>query len=862
MRMDQPNSAGQAQDRGHSCPPSARISGDKTKAGTQTVLLCLLLALATAAVYWPVARLGFINFDDADYVSGNPRVQAGLAWESVKWAFTSLYASNWHPLTWLSHMLDCQIYGLKPAGHHVTNLLFHILNSLLLFGLLQRLTGARWRSAFVAALFALHPLHVESVAWVSERKDVLSAFFFMLTLWAYARYVDKSEGRNPKAEGNPKSESREAGGERRGGEAEGRSQESASGTTHHASRITHHVSRFTHHASISHLPPAIFYLLSLFFFALGLMAKPMLVTLPFVLLLLDYWPLKRMQKAECRIQNAEPPLMFLVSRFTFHASPSALLPLVLEKLPFFALSALSCVLTFLVQRACGAMTPLEKGPVALRLANALVAYARYLGKTVWPAKLAIFYPYIRFSLDSWQVASAGLLLLAVTAGVVLARKQRPYLPVGWLWFVGMLVPVIGLVQVGKQSLADRYTYLPHIGLFLLVVWGAAEAVGRLRRPRFISAVAAVLALGACGLLTARQLSYWRNTKTLFQHAADVTSRNFVAYAVIGNELADQQQWAEAIEQCRKALEISPDYPEAHNTLGNVYANQEKYEEALVHYRAAAVDPTYADPRNGMGNVLVKHGKFAEAEAECREAVRLAPMHLPALFCLATALHGQGKLDEAAACYRRILALNPNLFTPHRNLGKVLMAQGKTDEAIAELSQGLRIRPADAETRTILGVALMGRNRTDGAAAQFREAARLQTTNALAQYQLALIHQQRKEMRAAIERFHLALQAQPDWPESLNNLAWILAANPDAALRNGAEAVALAERACKLTDYKEPLLVGTLAAAYAEAGRFPEAISCAEKARGLALAAGQKDIAQKNQELLELYRAGHAYHETE
>ena len=320
--------------------------------------------------------------------------------------------------------------------------------------------------------------------------------------------------------------------------------------------------------------------------------------------------------------------------------------------------------------------------------------------------------------------------------------------------------------------------------------------------------------------------------------------------------------AKHADKLRVALQLRPDYPEAHNTLGNVYSQQGNYDEAVLHYTAAATDRTYADPRNGMANVLVKQGKYAEAEVQSREALQLAPMHLPAMFCLATALHNQAKLDEAADYYRRILALNPNLFTPHRNLGKIMVTQGKPDEAIAELSRALAIQPKDADTHTILGVTLLGKNRTDEAVTQFQEAARLQTTNALANYNLALIHQERKQAREAVERFRLALKAQADWPESLNNLAWILAANPDATVSNGAEAVKLAERACQLTDYKEPLLVGTLAAAYAEAGRFPEAVSAAGKARALALAAGQKEIAQRNQELLELYQAGHAYHEKE
>ena len=774
------------------------LCSDPCSQRKQTVVVCLLIALITAGVYWPVAKQGFINFDDPDYVSGNPRVQAGLTLGSVQWAFTSFYASNWHPLTWLSHMLDCQIYGLRPGGHHVTSLLLHVVNSLLLFGLLKRLTGAFWRSALVAALFALHPLHVESVAWVSERKDVLSAFFFMLTLWAYARYAEVQ---------SPKSK-------------------------------------------VQSLNSGVWYVAALVLFALGLMSKPMLVTLPFVLLLLDYWPLGRFQLA-----TAKPPLPATAQRVT-------LTRIAVEKIPFFALSALSCVLTFLVQRACGAMIPLAKTPFELRVANALVAYARYLGKTFWPAKLAVFYPYSHLSVDSWQVMGAALLLLIATVAIVLAARKQPCLLIGWLWFLGTLVPVIGLVQVGKQALADRYTYLPHIGLFILIVWGSAAVIARLRRPRLISVVAAGLAVAGCGIITSRQLSYWRDTKTLFQHAVAVTSRNFVAYAVVGNALVEEGKLPEAIEQCRKSLEIAPDYPEAHNTLGNIYGKQGKYDEAIASYRAAATDLSYADPRNGMADVLIKQGKFAEAEAQCREALQLAPMHLPAMFSLATALHKQGKLDEAAEYYRRILELKPELFTPRRYLGNILVAQGKPDQAIPQLLMALKTQPKDADTHVVLGVVLLDKNRIDEATAQFLEATRLQPTNALANYQLALIHQSRKETSASIDCYRKALKAQPDWPESLNNLAWILAANRDATLRNGAEAVVLAERACKLTDYKEGLFVGTLADAYAEAGRFPEAVSAAEKARSLALAAGQKEIAQKNQELLELYRAGHAYHETE
>jgi tetratricopeptide (TPR) repeat protein len=807
-------------------PNSAVESCEKAGRTKQVLFICLLLALVTVGVYWSVAKQGFINFDDPDYVSSNPRVQAGLTMESIQWAFTSSFSSNWHPLTWVSHMLDCQLYGLRPAGHHITNLLFHIANSLLLFGLLRRVTGALWCSAFAAALFALHPLHVESVAWVSERKDVLSAFFFMLTAWAYARYAavqsQRSEVQSPKSKVQSRGE---------------KVQGPKSNVQSQGTRNTQHATRF--------------YLLSLFFFALGLMSKPMLVTLPFVLLLLDYWPLGRFQ-----LSNTNPPPATA-------ARPSTLLRLVVEKIPFFVLAATSCVVTFLVQQASGAMPALAKSPLDLRVANALVAYARYLGKTFWPSKLAVFYPYSALNLDSWQVVAAALLLLSATVAFVLVARQRPYLLVGWLWFLGMLVPVIGLVQVGKQSWADRYTYLPHIGVFLMIAWGASAVVARWKWPRLVPAVAAGLTLVACGLATSQQLSYWRTTKTLFQHAVAVTSGNFVAYTVVGNALIEEGKLPEAIEECRRALQISPEYPEAHNTLGNIHAKQEKYDEAIADYRAAVqADPNYPDAHNGLSSALLKKGAFVEAEAEAREALRLTPMHLPALFSLATALHNQGKLDQAAEYYHRILELKPDLYTPRRYLGNIFVAQGKPDQAIAEDIMALKIRPQDADTRVVLGIVLLDKNRIDEATAQFLEAAKLQPTNAIANYQLALIHQSRKETSAAIDCYHKALKAQPDWPELLNNLAWILAANPDAALRNGAEAVALAERACKLSGYKEGIFLGTLAAAYAEAGRFQDAISSAEKAHSVALAAGQKEIAQKNQELLELYRAGRAYHETQ
>jgi tetratricopeptide (TPR) repeat protein len=768
------------------------------------VIISLLLLAITAAVYWPVAGHGFVNFDDPDYVLSNPRIQAGLTMESIRWSVTGIYSSNWHPVTWLSHMLDCQLYGLKPAGHHLTNVAFHLANTVLLFLLLRRMTGALLRSAFVAALFALHPMHVESVAWVAERKDVLSTFFGLLCLWSYARFVQ--------------------------GRAEVKDK------------------------AISHLPSPVFYLLALLLFALSLMSKAMLVTLPFVMLLLDFWPLGRFKLP---IAQATPKASKLSSLF------SSIRPLLIEKLPFFALSLASCIITFRVQRISGAMVPLSNTPLELRLINAIAGYGWYLVKTVWPSQLAVFYPHPHLDWASWEVLVTLFLLAGITALVLWRANKQPYLPLGWFWFLGTLVPVIGLVQVGQQAWADRYSYVPQMGLFLIFAWGAAEVITAWEWPRVVRYVAAGVVLAACAAASSQQIAFWPDTITLFEHTAAVTSGNYIAYTVIGSALADKDRLPEAIEYCHKALQFSPRYPEAFNTLGNVYTKQEKFELAIENYREAiACDPSYGDAYFGLGNAMFRMQKYAEAETQCREALRLAPMHMAARFCLARALHSQEKFEEAAGHYRRLLELDPNLFSAHRYLGNVLVSQGKLDEAVIQLKSALQIRPNDADTHAVLGTVFLEKNLVEEALSQFRETTRLQPTNAAANYQLALIHQSRKQIREAIEYFHQTLQAQPNMIEALNNLAWLLAASHDAAFRNGKEAVELAERACKLTQEKEALLIGTLAAAYAEAGRTAEAVKAAEKARDLALAAGQKDVANKNSELLAIYKAGGAYHESE
>ena len=518
--------------------------------------LCLLLTVMTLAVFLPVARHGYVNYDDSDYVTANRHVQSGLTWENVVWAFKSGHASNWHPLTWISHMLDAQLFGDKPGAQHLVNLGLHIADTLLLFLLLRRMTGALWRSFMVAALFAVHPLHVESVAWISERKDVLSAFFFLLTLGAYARY------------------------------AECRMQRPNAGRTPRTSCFTFHVSRFTP------VPAAGWYLVALLLFTLGLMSKPMLVTLPFVLLLLDFWPLGR-----------------------FH--PSSLTPrpslpwrLLAEKAPFFLLAAASSVVTFIAQRKGGAVsTSLSFGA---RLANAVISYVRYIGKMLWPRDLSILYPHPGHW-PAWEVAASLVILVAICVAVVLLSRRRPYLPMGWLWFCGTLVPVIGLVQVGIQSMADRYTYLPLIGLFIMLVWGIADSIPPQPWRGGAMAVGGGALLVACALLTEQQVQFWRDSAALFGHAVQVTKDNYLAYNNLGFYLSGQGKTAEAMENYRMSLKINPAYEDALNNLGYALAGQKKYLEAVPLYEAALrIRPDQAEVHNNLGNALSEIGKIDEA----------------------------------------------------------------------------------------------------------------------------------------------------------------------------------------------------------------------------------------------------------
>jgi Flp pilus assembly protein TadD len=622
------------------------------RALSNPVCLCLLLVAVTLVVYWPVTRYDFVNYDDPDYFSSSTHVQAGLTPGNMVWAFCTGYASNWHPLTWLSLMLDRELSGPGPAGPHFTNLLFHLANTVLLFLLLRQLTGLRrgqsasstqaaanWRSAFVAALFALHPLHVESVAWISERKDVLSTFFGLLALVFYTRYAQKRS------------------------RVEGR----ASSATTESLALDPRLSTLD-------------YYLTLFFFALGLMSKPMLVTLPFLMLLLDYWPLERF-----KVQG---------SRFKVQS-------LIWEKIPFFVLSMISCVVTFIAQQKGGAVVKLVRIPMTGRIENAFVSYARYLDKTLWPASLANPYPHPghwEFPLLIYSVA----LVAGLSAIAVLYARRFPFFFTGWFWFAGTLVPVIGLVQVGIQSMADRYTYVPLIGLFIIFVWGLAETGMSRHVPKTLIAVLTAMVLVVSALRTRNQLSYWQNNETLFRHTLAVTKNNYLAYNNLGTWLSKKGQIAEAMDCFHKSLQINPDNSDVLYNLGNALAKFGNWDEAINNYQhALQITPNQPDVLDNLGFALAAKKQFADAVVCFEAALKLNPDYADAHNNLGTVLFIQKRFNEAVRHFREALRITPGNPQIYSNLGDALVKQGQTAEAVRCYQEALRLKPGDPQIRTKL-----------------------------------------------------------------------------------------------------------------------------------------------------------------
>jgi protein O-mannosyl-transferase len=553
-------------------------------------LLCVLLALLVLAVFSPALWCGFINLDDPIYVTNNPEVQHGLSWHTVKWAFTAECAGYWLPLTWLSHALDWQLYGSHPAGHHLTSVLLHTASSILLFLILDQLTGALWRSAWVAAIFALHPLRVESVVWVAERKDVLAAFFWMAALGAYACYAQTDAWQRSRCR--------------------------------------------------------ILYALTLFLFVCGLMAKPVLVTLPFVFLLLDFWPLKRMK--------FEPHFSWLM---------------VAEKFPFFMLAAADSVVTYLAQQAFGAMKTGSSLPLSARLANMLLAYMSYLGKSFWPVNLGVFYPH--HPVGALENGSAVLLL--VTISVVAAKywRQRPYLAVGWLWFLGVLVPMIGLVQVGGQAMADRFTYLPSVGLWVMISWAAGDLVQSKFLAGKAEALGAGLAIFCCIVLTFRQIHFWHDTSSIYTHSTSLVDQHYVTYHKAGLAAIERREFAKGIDLLQEALNDAWETP-------------------------PWIDRSH--DYNDLGFAYLQEGQIANAVSNLEKALAIQVDYPEAYFNLGNAFLANNQPDVAVDCFKRALARDAGVAEIHYKLAKALAQLGKQDEASAEYSKAERLRNAAAGAR--------------------------------------------------------------------------------------------------------------------------------------------------------------------
>jgi tetratricopeptide (TPR) repeat protein len=712
-----------------------------SSARRQVLGVCFFLVVITWLVFGQTIRYDFVNYDDNEYVYANPAITSGLTLHGIIYAFSGSHARNWHPLTTLSHMLDCQLWGLHAGGHHFTNVVLHTIAVVLLFLVLKQMTGATWRSAFVAALFAIHPLRVESVVWISERKDVLSAVFFMLTLGAYVRYA--------------------------------------------------------------RLPTVGRYLTMSVLFALGLMSKPMLVTLPFLLILLDYWPLRRF------------------------AGGLSLKRLILEKIPLLILSTAAGVATLLVQRSSLAIV--EKLPLAARIGNGLVSCVIYTKQMIWPARLAVFYPHPGDRLPVWEIGLATVLLGVVSAGGIALRHKRPYLVTGWFWYLIMLLPVIGLVQVGSQAHADRYTYLPQIGLYVLLAWGITDALasrlaperirraGLRRRILAATASAAIMALAWCAHV---QASYWRNGESLWRHALAVTSDNFMAHDGLGQCLSIRGHLDEAIDHFKMALKIAPGYREIEANLMLALAKKGRTDEAITLLQALLKEyPNDAQLQYNLGNALQRKGDSRGAVAAYEKALAIQGRYPAAHYNLGIALDQNGQIDEAIAHYQEAVKEQPNYSQAYCLLGNDLLQKARVDDAIAAYEQALKSRPTYPEVENNIGLALLQKGRPSEAVAHWQN----------------------------------ALALQPDSVFSLNNLAWVLATFPESWIRNKEQALALAEHANQLAGDNNPTILRTLAAAYAENDRFTEARATAE--RGLQLANAQEKPAVANvlERDLALYR---------
>jgi tetratricopeptide (TPR) repeat protein len=635
------------------------------------VLICIFLMVATFCIYTQTQDHEFINFDDDLYITDNWNVQAGLTSESVKWAFTTTYSGDWSPVTWFSHILDYQLHGLHAKGHHLTSLFLHIANTLILFIVLSRMTGAIWQSAFVAAMFAFHPLNVESVAWAAERKNVLSTLFWLMTLWAYIHYAEKPNIKR--------------------------------------------------------------YGLVFLFFTLGLMSKPMLVTLPFVLLLLDYWPLRRLKFKQERGSNK-------ISEKNI-AKRSEVLQLVLEKVPLFLLSAVFSIVTYIASKSLGAMDYGENLTFSTRVTNAMVSYLDYLGKMVWPSELSILYPHPGNTLTAWEGILCGMALVGITIISIRLIRKAPYFAVGWFWYLGTLVPVIGIfVQAGDQAMADRYAYVPLIGIFIIVAWGLPELMAKWRYKEKVLPISAGIIIFALLITTWKQVGHWKNSITIFKHAISVTDKKYPSFVVAHNQLGialfSDGKNEEAISHYKMAIKFNPDHAKSHSNFGGALLAEGKIEEAISHYKMAIkLNPDFAAAHFNLGITLVAGGKIEEAIPHYRMAIEINPDFSSAHYNLGKVLSAERKIEEAISHYKMAIEIMPDFAAAHYNLGNALFKKRALKEAISHYKMSIEIKPGFAEAYSNLGGALLHAGMTEEAIDSFKEAIRIRPGFAAAQKNL-------------------------------------------------------------------------------------------------------------------------------
>ncbi len=797
--------------------PSRRSSDERPAR-----LLLAALLVVTFLLYLPTGSHDFVNFDDDIYVYENERVAEGLGGDNIAWAFSGSYRmGNWDPLNWLSLMATAEFFGLDPAAHHLVSVALHLANVALLFLFLRRATGALWPAFVAAAMFAWHPLQVETVAWVSERKGALSGFFWLLGMWLYAGYAERPS----------------------------------------KARL----------AAV------------LTVFVLGLMSKPALLTFPFALLLLDVWPLRRINGGEGAASESEERRAAGFERLW-----SGCRRAVKEKLPMFAIVGVWVFVAHGAQTAVGAVGDSELAPWSWRLANAPVAYARHLLHFVWPSGLIPFYPHP--GMWPWERVTAAVAFLV--GGSALAARQlerRPFLAVGWFWFLGVLTPMIQLVQIGAHSMADRYFYLPMIGVSFVVVWGAASLFeDDLKRRRIVAPAAMVVLLG-CLWATHRQIGFWRNTETLFSRTLAVSPANHVAHNNLGIHLMDQGRLdeaaghfqasirakpgqpqalfnlgtlyskagrtADAIGQYRAALALDADYAKAHANLGEALARAGRLEEACASYEAALkLEPDNVVVLNNLGNALLKRGLAAEAEARLQEAVRIDPGWAASRYNLGRVHQAVGRADLAVADYREAVALKPDDAPAWNNLANALVDLGRREEALEAYRRSLELDSKQFSTRVNFAMTLEEAGRVSEAIDVYRSALR-ERADARTMVLLGGALTTAGRYVEAVESFRRVLRANPGEPAALDGAARILAAAPDAGLRDGATAQGLAARAVELTGRKRPEYLETLAAAQAESGAFAEAASIAEEASAVAARNGRPDLARRLLDRAETFRSG-------